>query len=331
MAKLVGLFGKMTGKKGDNVFSVVKGQQIFRQWNPVVANPNTEKQVQVRARMKLMSQLGAVFAPIIAMRRTKGVSPRNKFMSINYPLTNFESDKADIFLKGIQLTQSPKAFPVFQSDRSEPEAILCSIAEANTNDYDAVVYAAVIIGQDGKLRYWDSVMVTEAGANRIFQGKLAYTLESIVIYAYGINYGSAAAAATFSNIEGDAAQHIAELFASRNDSVTSAVMSATNGLTMEENHLKGRSDGGSVNIITLSSDGETLIPELDEYLHGRGHYVEGDTVHLSVDTRALEEKNYRFTGWYGNLALTTLVTGNVNYNFTAQVSLTLYAGVSPIT
>lgn len=314
MARLVGLFGKVTGKKGDNVFSVVKGQQIFRQWNPVVANPNTSKQVQVRARMKLMSQLGAVYAPIIAMRRAKGVSPRNKFVSINYPLSYFENNMADIFLKGIQLTQSPNAFPSFQADRTKPDAISCFISEANTNDYDAVVYAAIIVGQDGKLRYWDSVMVTEAGPSRIFQGDLAYTLESIVIYAYGVNYGGAAAAATFNNIEGDAALHIAELFANRNASVTTAIMTATNGLTMQQNVLTGSSDDVERRVLSISVVGNGTTT-------GQGAYPVGTTV-TAVATPA---SGASFQGWYEN---GQLVSSSASYQVTLTSNVSLEARFS---
>ena len=53
MAKMYGFSGKVTGKKGDAVFAVRNGEQIIRQYNPIVANPSTQKQVDARAALKL--------------------------------------------------------------------------------------------------------------------------------------------------------------------------------------------------------------------------------------------------------------------------------------
>ncbi len=57
MAKQTSLFGKISGKLGAVVFSTSGGATISREYNPHVANPNTDAQINQRARMKLMSQL----------------------------------------------------------------------------------------------------------------------------------------------------------------------------------------------------------------------------------------------------------------------------------
>ena len=53
--KLNGIVGKGTGKLGASVFAISGGEQIVRQYNPVVSNPNTDAQVAQRAKLKLMS------------------------------------------------------------------------------------------------------------------------------------------------------------------------------------------------------------------------------------------------------------------------------------
>ena len=82
--KLNGFVGKGTGKLGSSVFAVSGGEQIVRQYNPNVSNPNTDAQVAQRAKFKLMSQLAAVLAPGLAFKKDSLVSPRNKFIKKRY-------------------------------------------------------------------------------------------------------------------------------------------------------------------------------------------------------------------------------------------------------
>lgn len=74
MAKQTALFGKVSGKLGAVIFSSSGGETITREYNPKVSNPSTHAQVNQRARMKLMMQLSAVFAPVITFRRV-GLKP----------------------------------------------------------------------------------------------------------------------------------------------------------------------------------------------------------------------------------------------------------------
>ena len=55
---------KGKGKLGNIVCSTVAGETIARDYNPEVANPNTEGQVDQRARFKLMSQLSSIMATL---------------------------------------------------------------------------------------------------------------------------------------------------------------------------------------------------------------------------------------------------------------------------
>ena len=113
--KLNGFVGKGTGKLGASVFAISGGEQIVRQYNPKVANPNTDAQVEQRAKLKLMSQLAADMATSIAFRKKGLVSARNQFVSVNIGKCTFvnegENKGARIDVNQIDLTGASAAFP----------------------------------------------------------------------------------------------------------------------------------------------------------------------------------------------------------------------------
>lgn len=184
--KLHGIGGVGTGKLGSMVYSVRNGQQIVRQYNPIVANPSTAAQVEARSKMKLMSQLAAIVAPVIAINAEGLKSKRNLFISRNYPLAGYEENTAQIDMAGVQLTKSNTAFPDFEVDRSNGTSIAIHLSEDATNLFDRVIYCAVISQADGSLRLWDDVLVTEAGSGGLFPATLPYTPNAIAVYGYGI-------------------------------------------------------------------------------------------------------------------------------------------------
>lgn len=118
MAKIYGITGKMSGKMGSAVFAVRKGQQIMRQYNPIVLNPKSAKQQDSRVKFKLGTQLAAIMAPgfgtMLPAKRnvTKGTpSKRNVFVQENYNLITTEEMGelgviAQIDMERLQLTSS---------------------------------------------------------------------------------------------------------------------------------------------------------------------------------------------------------------------------------
>ena len=112
MAKQTSLFGKISGKLGAVVFSTSGGETISREYNPHVANPNTDAQINQRARMKLMSQLSACLAPVIAMQKEGLVSVRNKFVKRNFESCYSVNGQAQISYENVQLTQGNAGLPV---------------------------------------------------------------------------------------------------------------------------------------------------------------------------------------------------------------------------
>ena len=313
MAKLAGLFGKATGKKGDAVLAVTKGEQIMRQYNPIVSNPNTDKQVAARAKMKLMSQLSAVLANVIAIRKEGGKSPRNIFNSINYNLCSFDGTAAAINMAPVQLTKSSKGMSDFSADRSSGVSLNCALNEV-TDQLDAVVYVVVKIYDDKSMRVLDSEMATRETGMSDFSVKMDYVTGSIVVYAYGIVYNGSSAKAKYENIEGDAAEHVAELFTSRATSIMSSVMTETVGLTMDNGQNTATSGGQATRHLTITVSGHGTTT-------GQGTYPVGTT----VTCVATPDQGETFEGWYRN---GIQVSVNTSYQVVLDNNMTLEAHFS---
>lgn len=232
MAKLYGLAGKVTGKKGDMVFQVRNGEQLIRQYNPVIANPRTQKQVDARIKMKLMSQLSAIFAGALAIAREGAKSPRNIFSSVNYPLITVTDSKGEIALEKLQITKSSRAMYAFTAQRNGSESIDVALSSDASSQLDSVVYVLANIDEDENVRVIASTQVSAAGTGGTFAGSLPYSADACVVLAYGMSNMNAKARAAFGNVEGDAATHVAELVATRTLTASDFTLTETKGVKL---------------------------------------------------------------------------------------------------
>lgn len=66
-----GPLSRAKGKLGGVVYQQYEGMQISREYQPVVKNPQTEKQVINRAKFKTASQMTAIFKEIFMLRLAK--------------------------------------------------------------------------------------------------------------------------------------------------------------------------------------------------------------------------------------------------------------------
>lgn len=212
MAKIYGLFGSMTGKLADTVMSVRNGEQIARKYQPVVFNPSTPAQVATRAKLKLMSQMSAVMAPVIAIRRQGSVSSRNLFTKVNFGLATFSSDTASVPLTSIQLTKSAVSLPDLTATRETNDVVVELSSSAN---YDRVVYVFFAKQSDNTLRYITSNVVSREGTESKFSTSETISGKPVVVYAYGVRDNTEAARVTFGNLQVISAETIAKVIASR--------------------------------------------------------------------------------------------------------------------
>lgn len=66
-----GIFSKLKGKLAGVVFQQYEGMQVGKEYQPNVKNPNTEKQIAVRASFKLASQLTAIYEYVLLTAAAK--------------------------------------------------------------------------------------------------------------------------------------------------------------------------------------------------------------------------------------------------------------------
>lgn len=204
-----------SGKLAGSVFAVRYGEVIERAYNPYVSNPKSVAQVEARAKLKLMSQLAAVLAEIIAMKRVGNMSPRNRFVQRNYTLTRYENETADITLAAVQLTVSAMALPEITAARSA-DAITANLRYGDENiGVNRIVYAMLVKDADGKLRYETSRIATSAGTGQIWQVQFPALAQNVVILAYGVRDNSLTARVTFGDMQAISAETIAKLVTSR--------------------------------------------------------------------------------------------------------------------
>lgn len=240
MAKIYGLFGSMTGKLADVVMSVRNGEQIARKYQPVVFNPQTEAQVAVRARLKLMSQLSAVFGKTIAIPREGAVSSRNLFTKVNFPLTTYVNSEADINMLGLQVTRSTVGLPPLSIQRTASNITMA--LSTPDRSIDRVVYLIVVRGVDEKLRMGSTVVVSnsDTGLFEATVGSAAPTAsEGVFVYAYGVRDNSETARAIFGNMSSPTGEQVAELLVTRsllNTDVTVTETRAAEG-TLTQNSV----------------------------------------------------------------------------------------------
>lgn len=295
--KLNGIGGVGTGKLGSMVYSVRNGQQIVRQYNPIVANPSTAAQVEVRSKMKLMSQLAAIVAPVIAMNSNGLKTKRNEFISKNYSLAGYAENTAQIDLARVQLTKSNTAMISFEVDRSGGQSIAIHLKEDATNIFDRVVYCAVIRQNDGSLRLWDSALVTEAGAGGLFPATLPYTGNAIAVYGYGIRANNEDAKAAYANLKANDAGKLAQILTSRNATLEAITISETRGAVLEVGQTSADSVSGDTVIIHHGDEDDKY--DIDNYSSANGSATGYGVkvIGTQVTLTATPAQGYVFVNW----------------------------------
>lgn len=309
---MYGFSGKITGKKGDAVFRVRNGEQIISQYNPLVNNPQTRKQVEARAALKLMSQLSAIIAPVVAMRKQGAVTSRNLFVKANYPNVVVSGEKAEFPMYAMQLTSSHVGLVPFNASRADGLHLNVQLDEDATNNVDRVVYVAVVKMPDTSLRLLDSIVVDEAGENGTYPGSLAYTANEVTVLAYGMRDNNDRVKAALGNIHGADAEGIAELITSRQILEGDITLTETIGLTLRAGEDSGDSRDNEYATVTLLVEGSGTVT-------GAGSYLVGSQVVITANAASGSE----FLGWYDSN--NNRVTASYTYQFTLASNTTLTA------
>lgn len=312
--KLNGINGKGRGKLGSSVFAVNGGVQIVRLYSDTVRNPNTAAQQNTRARFKLVSQLSASLANVIAIRKVGLVSGRNKFTKINYGATSYSEGVAEVNLNSVKLTDSRISLGGFTADRSSGSAIAVELKQNNAQNVDKMVYVLVRKNEDQSLSVMDSQVVESAGTDGKFAGTLAYSDAPVVVYGYGLRVNTAEAAARFGNMIAPNAAQVAQLIVTSSEVASGTTLTDTMGLTMLEGETDGDSDDSANIVVNAIKSGNGSVT-------GGGRYSIGQTVTLV----ATPDAEASFVAWKAGSASGTTLSTSPTYQFVAENSVTICA------
>lgn len=231
--KLSSILGQGRGKLGAAVFSSTNGQQVVRQYQPNVKNPNTVAQTMQRARFKLMTQIASSMAPVIAIPKSGAVSSRNMFVKKNMPLVIGTEDGAQLVYENLQLTNGTRALPGIYVER-EAGKLKIGLLQAPTGNISRVAYCAFAKDSEGQLSYEWSIIASTPGAQGTFDVETNDIVSlDVVFYAYGMIDTNAKATAAFENYHVDSATDLAKLIATRKLSLSDFALTKTRGTTLK--------------------------------------------------------------------------------------------------
>lgn len=222
--KLNGFVGKGSGKLGASVFAISGGEQIVRQYNPVVSNPQTDAQVEQRAKLKLTSQLAADLSQSIGFQKKGLVSARNQFVSANIGKCTYEGNDAKIELSQLELAGGNliMPYPVFGAENA------FSLVGGAPNNVTGVVYALYTVVDGYRLIFADQKIVTEAGNERKFPTTLENVGGQQICFVYGITGTAGASLVDYEDYEAANAANYAVLSALRRVLLKGGSLTATN-------------------------------------------------------------------------------------------------------
>lgn len=211
--------GLITYKVGDNVY--------FRALQAHVHNPQTEKQTAHRAKIKLLSQLGALLRQFIAIFPTSGSSSRAIFARLNYPNITAPSTTASIVYTSVVLTDSNRPITQVVKDvvtvGTGYRPYLHFIDEP-TEDIKRVFYYLFVKTDNGKLSlvdYYLSERRTTPTATGFFNWASApievdtdgKSLYDYVVFAFGMGDNSEEATQHFHDLDVDYLEKVSWLIA----------------------------------------------------------------------------------------------------------------------
>ena len=319
MGKVTSLYGKTTGKIGSIVFATSGGETIAREYNPHVANPNTQAQVNQRARMKLMSQLSAALSPVLAMQKEGLVSKRNKFVAKNFGACYALNGEAQITYENVQITEGNTALPALIAEggiEGDVMTIGVGISSNPSAQISRVVYCLFRKTAEGKLEYVSSAInETRNGSTSYFeQAFMLLPVAEYVIFAYGMSDTSERASAEYGNLNVVTASDLARLVATRAISYQDYQFTQTRAITIASNGqaVQPETEGNLRVYVTALGQGGTVT--------GGGSYAPG----TSVTVQATAASGYVFRNWIKNGTSQVVSTANP-YTFTVQEQTDLVA------
>lgn len=310
--KLYGMAGKGTGKKGSDVYAISGGEQIVRQYNPVVSNPNTDGQVTQRARFKLASQLSAALAPSIVIPKKGLLSARNQFVKKNMDYIYSNAGGATASYENLQLTDGNRGLPGIGVESSGQDAIQLFLASDVIASVSRVVYNIYTKTTENQLQLATSRVVPITSSNPDANVTLGRPAGDIVIYAYGMIDKNTGATAKYGNYQVQSGQDIAALVASRKLSAADYSFTQTRGVTLAngQNETVTPGENEVLVYVTPTEGGSVSATGLQGTLIVA---TKGQPLTITATPKAtggVYGNGYDFAGWYYNGQQTAFSTTN---------------------
>lgn len=178
---------KTKGKLGGVVFQQYEGLQVAREYQPVVKNPQSEKQVENRAKFKNASQLTALFKEVLMLRLSKlSIYDRERRgIAVNtfYRVADTPTDTlSEINLDNAVASLNSKAMTEYIAP-----VVTVSGANYSVTAPDGAVILGVIVGfdSDGYFKTRKVVSATSEGSAVTFP-QLTGVTEQRALFVYSI-------------------------------------------------------------------------------------------------------------------------------------------------
>lgn len=330
MGKASAMWGKTKGKIGGLVYATSGGEQIVREYNPNVSNPNTDAQVNQRARMKLMSQLSACLAPVIAMTKDGLVSKRNKFVKLNFNNSYATEGTAQISYENVQLTEGSIGLPsIGVTVDQDFDSVAVGLASEPAPNISRVVYCIFEKTQENRLSLVQTAISTTKDKGDLgtyfFQVNInglatqrsdnqTVLAKEYVFYAYGMIDTNERASIRYGNLNVQSASDIASLVGNRTISFEDYQFTQTRGTTAgyDSSGSTPAPAGQAKVFVTAIGDGGTVS--------GGGTFTLGSSVTVVATPRA----TYEFVSWMKN-GTSQVVSTSPTYTFTLNAQTDLVA------
>ena len=287
--KLSGMAGTGSGKLGSQVYASVAGEQVVRNYQPKVSNPNTSLQVNQRARFKLLSQLSQVYAPVMTFRKKGMTSARNLFAKANFDLSSGNDGQAQLSYENIQLTPGTQGLPGIRVSRQASVYLNIDLVSDASKAVDRVVYTLYKKNTNDKLQLISSIVVTEAGEAGTFHTYVFAGQGDIIVYAYGMKDMNSKASAKYGNYNVQTGEDIAKLLMNRSLSYNDYRFTKTRGVTIFDGQESAESAGPNQSRVFVTASGPGSVT-------GSGLYTNGAEVVIT----AVPETGCEFIGWQEN-------------------------------
>lgn len=190
---------------------------LVRGYNYKVKNPSSMLQVNQRAKIKLLSQLGALFRCYMAIFPQEGKSARSIWRKINFPNINAENGQATTDIKHILLSDSERPLPDIDCSLVLTQGFYrykLSFTDEPTEDLKRVFYYIFTYTEQGDLINVDAD-VQEIRNSVRFDGYFPYIasfidmdeqghlLKDYVVFAVGMGDNSEEASIYWHNLQYD--------------------------------------------------------------------------------------------------------------------------------